>query len=144
MPSYGVLVPGNPMLVGAQLANRETTHQAVSPHPEVAQALTLSVCGWVSLMVCWTQPEEHWVLAPTHDEPRGALARRIGSRGAAECFDPRRRAGGGTPDPEPKVPGPPEVLAFPWVCAVEHWESGAKKAQIANLVAIANLSEIAN
>ena len=113
------------MLVGARLANHETTRQAVSPHPEVAQAPTLNVCGWVSMMVCWTQPEEHWVLAPTHDEPRGALARRIGSRGAAECFDPRRRAGGGTPDPEPKVPGPPEVLAFPWVCAVEHWESGA-------------------
>ena len=83
---------------------------------------------------------EAWVLAPTHDEPRGALARRVGSRGAAECFDPRRRAGGGTPDPEPKVPGPPEVLAFPWVCAVEHWESRAKEAQIANLVTIANLS----
>ena len=79
------------------------------------------------------------MLAPTHDEPRGALARRIGSRGAAECFDPRRRAGGGTPDPEPKVPQAllaPEVIAFPWVCAVEHWESGAKEARITGLSGI--------
>ena len=57
----------------------------------------------------------------TPEDWRGAAA-----RGEPCAFDPRRlRAGGGTPDPGPKAPDPPGVLAFPWVCAVEHWESGA-------------------
>ena len=71
MPSYGVLVPGNPTLMAVRPTNRETAWHAAFTSREVAQGRR-SVCGWVSLMVNWDQPEKHgcWPQPTTSLEAR--------------------------------------------------------------------------